>query len=592
MSASAPLSASTVPSAAAPQAAASAGEKEAERQLAALLEEDWEAYLRDEPTFASMQGDARYGELWEDQSPAALERQQRRIETVLERLLAIDRGKLSEPSRLTYDLFRRRCEVSLEGYRHGAHLLALTSLGGPQYDADLAELLRFESPADFEAWNARLAAYPERLERFTELLKRGLATRVVPTQSAMRQVGKALQAELGASPEQCPFYAPFARARPPAIAEKEWAALEARARAAIAQQVQPALRRFIAFFEGEYFPAGHSADGGWQLPGGEERYAFQIYEQTTRRLSPSEVHALGLQEVARIRSAMEAILAEVRFGGTLEQFFRHLREQRRFYGRDAKELLGAYRAMVERAERALPLAFHASVVPPLTVEAIPESQAEVAPAGMYRGAALDGSRPAALLVNVFHAEQRPTWDMATVALHEGVPGHHLQISIARARGETAKFRRYTSYMAYAEGWALYAESLGAELRLFSDAYARFGQLSSEMWRAVRLVVDTGLHHARWSRERAIQYFLENSPRPLDDVTREVDRYIALPAQALAYKIGELTIRNARKRAEAELGSRFSLPDFHDVVLRQGAVPLDVLERNVSDWIVAQRDLAR
>jgi uncharacterized protein (DUF885 family) len=586
------MSASVPATAAAPQSAtASAGEKEAERQLAGLLEEDWEAYLRHEPTFASMQGDTRYGRLWEDQSPAALERHRGHVEKALERLLAIERGGLSEPSRLTYDLFRDRCERELEGYRHSVQLLALTSMGGPQYDADLWELLRFESATDFEAWNARLAAYPERLERFTELLKRGLATRVVPTQSAMRQVGKALQAELGTSPEKCRFYGPFARARPPAIAEPEWRALEAQARGAIAQQVQPALRRFIAFFEREYFPAGHSGDGWWQLPGGEERYAYQVYDQTTRRLSPSEVHAVGLQEVARIRAAMEAIVVEVGFSGTLEQFFRHLREERRFYGRDAKELLGAYRAMVERAERALPLAFHASVVAPLTVETIPASTAEVAPAGMYRAAAVDGSRPAALLVNVFHAEQRPTWDMATVALHEGVPGHHLQISTARARGDSAKFRRYTSYMAYAEGWALYAESLGAELRLFGDAYARFGQLASEMWRAVRLVVDTGLHHARWERQRAIQYFLENSPRPLDDVTREVDRYIALPGQALAYKIGELTIRNSRRRAEAELGSRFSLPDFHDVVLRQGALPLDVLERNVSDWIRAQRDAA-
>lgn len=539
-----------------------------------------------------MEGDPRYNHLWEDQSPPALERQRQRIENLLERLSAIDRTKLGERSRLTYDLFRRRCDVQLEGYEQRVHLLALTSLAGPQYDADLSELLRFESAADFEAWNARLAAYPERLERFTALLKRGLATRIVPTQSAMRQVGKALHAELGTSPEHSPFYTPFTRARPSAIPEKDWAALEATARSAIAQQVQPALRRFIAFFEGEYFPAGYSSDGWWQLPGAEQRYGYQVYQQTTRRLSPGEVHALGLQEVARIRGAMEAVLVEVRFGGTLEQFFRYLREERRFYGRDAKELLAAYRAMVERAERALPLAFHASDVPRLTVEAIPESQAEVAPAGMYRAAAQDGSRPAALLVNVFHAEQRPTWDMATVAMHEGVPGHHLQIATARALGESAKFRRYTPYMAYAEGWALYAESLGSELHLFGDAYARFGQLASEMWRAVRLVVDTGLHHARWSRQRAIQYFLENSPRPLDDVTREVDRYIALPAQALAYKIGQLTIRDLRSRAEAELGSRFSLPDFHDVVLRQGAVPLDVLERDVSAWISAQRGTAQ
>ncbi|HWO15079.1 MAG TPA: DUF885 domain-containing protein [Polyangiaceae bacterium] len=565
-----------------------AGEKEAEAQLARLLDEDWEAHLREEPTFASLEGDARYAGLWEDQSPLAQERQRRRVEEVLGRLVAIERGALSGPSRLTYDLFRRRCELHLEGYRQGVHLLALTSLAGPQYDADLSRLLRFESSTDFEAWNARLAAYPERLEKLTELLKRGLATRVVPTQSAMRQVGKALQAELGASPEQCPFYAPLARARPQTVPEENWAAHVARAREAISQHVQPALRRFIAFFEREYFPAGHSADGWWQLPGGEQRYTYQIYQQTTRHLSPGEVHALGLREVARIRAKMERILTEVRFAGPLEEFFRYLREEPRFYGRDANALLEAYGAMVERVERALPLAFHPAVAPPLTVATIPESQAEVAPAAMYRAAARDGSRPAALLVNVFHAEERPTWDLPTVALHEGVPGHHLQIATARARGDSAKFRRYTSYMAYAEGWALYAESLGAELGLFGDAYARFGQLASEMWRAVRLVVDTGLHHARWDRQRAIQYFLENSPRPLDDVTREVDRYIALPAQALAYKVGELTIRGLRERAEAGLGSRFSLPDFHEVVLRGGAVPLDVLELSVSAWIVEQR----
>jgi uncharacterized protein (DUF885 family) len=561
---------------------------EAEAQLAALFEQDSSARRAEQPSLAAADGDRRYLGRWDDESPTAYERRRLRVEESLATLRGIEQTPLSAASQLNYELFQRTAELELEGYRWGIHLLSITNLGGPQDDGGQAELLGFESLEDFDAWNVALEAYPLRIEQLLALLEEGIARRIVPSKAAMRHVSRRLAEGLVARPEESTFYEPYRRERPETIAQADWQALTERARRAILERTLPALARFRVFFDQHYFPAGHDADGAWQLPDGEARYAYQVRLETSTRLTPSEVHALGLQEVARIRGAMLGVLAETGFSGSLEQFFEFLRTDPRFYGRSAASVLARYAELVRRAEEVLPRAFHDSARGPLSVLPVPASWADAAPAALYRRAARQSDRPAALLVNTSRPETRPSWDAPTLALHEGVPGHHLQISIERALADRPRFREQAPYGAYAEGWALYAESLGEELGLMPDAYARFGKLSSEMWRAIRLVVDTGMHAMRWDRAQAMRYFSANCPRPESDIRFEVERYLALPASALAYKLGELSIRGLRAHGERVLGTRWDLAAFHDAILADGPLPLDVLERRVNAWIEAQR----
>jgi uncharacterized protein (DUF885 family) len=559
----------------------------AESQLAALFEQDWLARRDEQPSLAAAAGERRYRGRWDDESPAAYEHRRERLVNFLTRLRPIHRPSLSAASQLDYELFQRGLELELEGYEWGVQLLAVSNLGGPQDDGSMAELLDFESLDDFSSWNDALEAYPVRIEQLMELLEEGIARRIVPPKAAMRHVSRRLAERIVSKPEESTFYEPYRRERPETIAAAAWQGITERARHAISERTMPALERFRAFFDQRYFPAGYDADGAWQLPDGEARYAYQVRLETSTRLTPSEVHALGLQEVARIREQMLGVLAETGFSGSLEQFFEFLRTDSRFYGRTADEILARYAELVQRAEEALPRAFRSGARGPLSVLPVPASWADAAPAAIYRSAARDGSRAAALLVNTSHPETRPTWDAPTLALHEGVPGHHLQISIERALPARPRFRDQGEYGAYAEGWALYAESVGGELGLLPDAYARFGKLASEMWRAIRLVLDTGMHAKRWDRAQAMRYFRANCPRPESDITFEVERYVALPGSALAYKLGELSISRLRRHAQEVLGARWDLAAFHEAILAEGRLPLDVLERRLNAWIDSQ-----
>lgn len=560
----------------------------AEARLAALFEQDWQARREEQPSNAAADGDRRYRGRWDDESPGGHERRRSRLEKSRAGLREVDRALLCAASQLDYDLFERSTDLELEGHRWGVHLFAVTNLGGPQDDATLAELLSFEQLEDFASWNDGLTAYPDRIEQLIVLLEEGITRRIVPAKAAMRQVSGRLAQGLVPKPEDSTFYDPYRRERPEAISEADWQRLTREARLAIAKQALPALERFRTFFDQRYFPAATDADGAWQLPDGDARYAYQVRLETSARLTPSEVHALGLQEVARIRDEMQGVLAETGFPGSLEQFFEFLRTDARFYERSADAVLARYTEHVRRAERVLPSVYRRAMHAPLLVLPVPASWADAAPAALYRRAARDGARPAALLVNTSKPETRPIWDAPTLALHEGLPGHHLQISIERALTGRPPFREQAAYGAYAEGWALYAESLGQELGLMPDAYARFGKLASEMWRAIRLVVDTGIHAMRWDRARAVRYFAANCPKPDSEINFEVDRYIALPATALAYKLGELSIRSLRRRGEEALQGRWDLAAFHEAILADGPLPLDVLERRINAWIDARR----
>ncbi len=462
-------------------------------------------------------------------------------------------------------------------------------LGSPPGVHALEELgptLAFADVSDYEAWLARLRTLPDYVAGATELLRAGMRAGRLHPRVVVDRVVSVLDAQLAADPQAGGFYEPFTRfpARVPAA---EQARLAGAGRAAVDTAVRPSLRGFREFLAKEYRGAAPE-DGGLGRQGGDGLYRFLARHHTTTAMTPDEIHDLGLREVARLLGEMEAVKAKAGFDGPLPAFFDHLRTDPRFFHRDPQDLLTAYRSLAKSVDPRLVKLFGRLPRMPYGVEPTPEAQAPHATTGFYFPAAPDGSRAGTYLVNLYRPEMRPRWEMVPLTLHEAVPGHHLQVSLAAELTDLPAFRRLGYFVAYGEGWGLYSEWLGHELGLYADPHDHFGQLAWEMWRAVRLVVDTGMHAKGWTRAQAIRYFLENSPRPELDVVNEVDRYLAMPGQALAYKIGQLRILALRRRAEKALGARFDLRAFHDQVLGAGSLPLDLLEARIDAWIAERR----
>ena len=571
----------------APLTAAQTPQSNAAVQLHKIFKEEWEYTLRENPIFASSLGDRRYNDRWPEVSLAAIERRYEHDNQVLQGLAAITPDGLSEADRLNYALFRKDYEIDIEGHPFRWYLLPLNQRGGIQTANELADALRFATVKDYEDWIRRLRAFSTYMDQTIDLMREGIKTGMVHPRVIMERVPGQIAAQIVEDPAASLFFKPF-KQFPEGISQADRDRLVAEAKQAIADHVVPSFRELQTFFATEYLPRCYDRVGVWQLPRGRDMYAYFARMHTTTDLRPEEIHRIGQQEVRRIRAEMEKIIQQVGFKGSFEEFLRFLRTDPRFYYKDPQELLQAYRALGKQIDPTLVKLFKKLPRIPYGVESIPENIAPDTTTAYYRQPAADGSRAGTYFVNLYRPEVRPKYEMEALSIHEAVPGHHLQIALAMELGELPEFRRYGGYTAFTEGWGLYSESLGEELGFYRDPYSKFGQLTYEMWRAVRLVVDTGMHSMEWTRQQAIDFFKANAGKAEHDIVNEIDRYIAWPGQALAYKIGELKIKEIRARASRELGDRFDIRDFHDVVLGSGAVPLNVLEANVNAWIARMK----
>ena len=554
----------------------------AEATLHRLFEAEWERSMRENPLLATYLGDRRYDDRWPDLAPIALARSQAADRAVLDALGGIRSDSLSASDRLNQTLFRRLYQGKLDEHSWGLQYLPITQRDGVQSAHEMAELMPFATIDDYENWIVRLNGFGPYLDQTIDLMREGMRRGLVQPRIVMERVPAQIARQVVEDPAASPFFGPFAKL-PESIPATERQRLRTEALRAIEREVVPAFRRLQVFFDEEYLPASRDTVGIWDTPGGPEWYQQRIRWFTTTELTADEIHAIGLREVARIRADMQRVIDQVGFKGSFEEFLHFLRTDPQFRYTDPQQLLQAYQVMAKRIDPLLPAYFGRLPRMPYGVRPIPAESAPDTTTAYYQGPALDGRRAGYYYVNLYKPEERPTYEIPVLSIHEAVPGHHLQIALAQELGDQPKFRRSLEATAFIEGWALYSESLGEEMGLYEDPYDKFGQLTYEMWRAVRLVVDTGLHHKRWTREQAIEFFKANAAKSEHDIVNEIDRYISWPGQALAYKIGELRIKELRARATARLGPKFDLREFHDVVLGSGAVPLDVLEANVTEW---------
>lgn len=561
-------------------------------RLQALFERSWQTELAADPQLANYLGDNRYNDRWTDMSLAGIERRRQHDLDTLQQIRAIDRESISAEQQLNHALFQREYEQRVRGWPYKPYLYSINHQGGIQTLHEITELLAFRRVKDYEDWIKRLEGVGTLVDQHIALLDLAVAERRTQPRVIMERIVPQLALQNVAKPEDSPFYAPFKRF-PEDFDAATRERLASAGREAIRRVVLPAYARFTRAFTERYLPATRQSVGITDTPEGAAYYAERIaYHTTDAKLTADAIHDIGLAEVRRIRNEMLAIKDQVGFKGTLQEFFVFLRTDPQFYYKSSQELFEGYLAVSKRIDPNLVRVFGKLPRTPYGVRPIPMTSAPNTTTAYYQGPAADGSRPGFYYVNLYRPEVRPKYEMEVLSVHEAVPGHHLQIALAMEQRSLPDFRRNAGYTAFIEGWALYSESLGEELGLYQDPYSKFGQLTYDMWRAVRLVVDTGLHAKGWSRQQAIDYFKDNAAKTEADIVNEVDRYISWPGQALAYKIGQLHIIKLRREAEAKLGERFDVRQFHDAVLDNGAVPLESLTTLVRQWIDRQQESGR
>ena len=556
-----------------PEAGGSASER-----LHRLFDAAWEQRLEDQPEWATFFGVAGHGDRWTDLSPEAVSARRARAGRPLEALRTIDRAELGEADQLSWDVFEQQASSDADEARFpNDHLHAAGPLGHTASEAaQTLAAMPMSTDADLADVLQRLRRLPAQLEQATALLDEAIAMGVTPPAITLRDVPASIEAHLsqGADARTSPLLAGL-RERIGAPAPDDDAVL-AEAAAIVAADVDPALHRFLAHVSDVYLPAGRDTVALGDLPDGPAWYAERVRTYTTTELTPSEIHELGLSEVARVGAEMDEVMAGTGFVGDRTAFAELLRTDERFRFATEDDLLRSYRDIAKRVDQHVARLFRTMPRLPFAIVPVPAESASSAPMAFYLPGSLEQGRPGQFFANTSHLESRVSWNMESVCIHEAVPGHHFQISLAQELDLLPAFRVNGLFTAYVEGWGLYCEGLGAELGLYTDPYQRFGALDAEMLRSIRLVLDTGLHALGWDRQRAIDYFREHSVTPEQEVVVEVDRYITLPGQALAYKVGERRISGLRTAAAAAVGDTFDVRDFHDEVLRHGALPLDLL----------------
>lgn len=554
----------------------------------ALLERYFEESLQRNPVTATAIGDERYN----DRLPNSLAEPFRKEQEAFDRrylaeLQHFDRAALQGQDRLSYDVLKNDLEDDLAGQRFPAWLAPVNQFDSPPaLFAQLGSgesLQPFRNTKDYDDFLKRMAAAAVLFDQAVANMREGVAKGVTQPKVVMVKALAQLDGLVADDPEKSLFWGPIARF-PDAVPEADRARLRDAYRATIRDVTMPAYRRLRDYVRDGYIPACRTSVGLSALPDGAAWYAWLVRNQTTTELTPAAIHDIGLAEVARIRGEMDGVRKQVGFEGDLKAFFKHLETDDAFYFSKPDELLRGYGELQKKINALLPKEFDVFPKADYEVRPVEAFRAESAAGASYQSGTPDGARPGVFYVNTFNLRAQPKFGMETLSLHEASPGHHFQITLTQEITGLPQFRRYGGYNAYVEGWALYAESIGKELGLFTDPYQWYGRLSDEMLRAMRLVVDTGLHAKGWSREQAIQYMLDNSSMAESDVVAEVERYIVIPGQALGYKIGQLAITDMRAKAEAALGPRFDVKAFHRVVLTNGALPINVLRTRVEEWV--------
>jgi uncharacterized protein (DUF885 family) len=556
------------------------------RAVHALFERQWEDLARRDPTWATYRGDLRYNDQLGDESPEGVAHNDAQNTRFLAEARAIRRDRLSASDRTSLELFianhqRWVDQQAFPGYRS----LVLGANGGAQSElADLLQTVPLQTTLQVEQLLRRMAAWPRNVDHYIARMRRGMAEGWVAARPVQERVLRHIDGQLPADVESGPYFQPF-RQLPATVPESDQARLRAAARETISSQVVPALRRLRAFVADEYIrnapPNGSLAN----YPRGAEVNAMLVRHRTTTGLTPAEIHAIGLRELARIRAEMEGVIRKTGFAGDFAAFARFVQEDPRFFHTGPDALLAGYRDIAKRIDAEMPRLFAELPRAPYGVRGMPAFRGPTA-AEYYNGPAEDGSRGGYFFANALAWKTKPRWGMATLTAHEAVPGHHMQIARATELRGLPPFRRNSGYTAFSEGWAVYAETLGREIGLYEDPYDLFGHLQAQAWRAARLVVDTGIHSQGWPRERAIEFMTERTGMNRDFVANEVDRYTSWPGQALGYMIGKLKIQELRQRAQDRLGAKFDVRRFHNAVLDQGALPLDVLDRVIDEWIAS------
>jgi uncharacterized protein (DUF885 family) len=569
------------------------------QKFRAYLDGDWKHWMEEYPETATAVGFPGQNRHWRDDSLEGIAARTSHLRKSLAELKSISRDALPAEEQLNYDLYLETLETADEGLQYGDEAspfrevvshsvwMPLTQMGGIQQGkASILAAMPHRSVADYEDILARLEALPKSVEQNLVLLQEGLKKGYTPPKLMLRDVPKQIADLIPADPLASALLEPFTEF-PAGFSEAERNRLTDRAKKIYTSAVAPAFQKLHDYVASTYLPACRESIAATALPNGAAAYAFHVRWQTTTKLTPQQIHEIGLSEVKRIRKEMDKVIASTGFKGSFHDFTEFLRTDSRFFHDKPDDLVNGYRIIAKKIDPELAHEFGKLPRLPYGVCVIPEFKAPSQTTAYYQAGAPRAGRPGCYFVNTYNLHARPKWEMDALTLHEAVPGHHLQISLGQEMENVPEFRKHAGYSAFVEGWGLYSESLGEELDMYKDPYSKFGQLSYEMWRAVRLVVDTGMHSMGWTRQRAIDFFRENTGKTDQDITVEVDRYIVWPGQALAYKIGQMKIRELRTEAETRLGAKFDVRKFHDAVLEDGAVPLGVLETRMKQWIDSQ-----